>query len=226
MELDEIGCAAPINMSCLRHLARWLYYRRRFLFLRHKRQFGHDRVVALKPNQEIKYPHSPANRKTVAYISAKHCVNRRSETEHTARRKENFDELFRVPRIDEPKINVHRAVHRSLVSREQAFGLARVIEHFIQRISALFATEHSQKNAAAKNGIDESGGIACKQPSISVQTRASIGEIRFDIDLRDASRVCTAIAGCLQATPPDSSTRFLAAAFSLRFSAGKNAPTL
>src|SRR4029077_14430523 len=44
--------------------------------------------------------------------------------------------------------------------------------------------------AAAKNRVDESGGVARKQPAIAVQTRASIGEIRFDIDLRDAPRVC------------------------------------
>ena len=107
-------------------------------------------------------------------------------------REENFDEFFRVPRINEPKINVHRAVHGSLVSREQAFCLARVIEHFVQSVRAYFAAEHRKKNAAAENRIDKSGGVACKQPAIAVQTRASIGEIRFDIDLRDALRFCHA----------------------------------
>src|SRR6516164_998934 len=150
-------------------------------------------MMALQPNQKIKYPHAPANGETVTHVPTKHCIHRRSKTEHaacSAGRKKNFDELLRVPRVDEPKINVHRAVHRSLILRKQALGLARVVEHFVQRIGTLFAAEHRKKNAAAKNGIDESGGIACKHPVIALQTRASIGEIRFDMDLRDASRVC------------------------------------
>src|SRR5262249_20726414 len=158
--------------------------------LRSERELGCDRVVALEPNQEIKHPHSPANRETVAHISAKDCVYRRNQTQHIARFEENFDELLRVPRIDEPKINVHRAVHRSLVSCKQALCLARVIEHFVQSISAFFAAEHGKKNAAAKNRVDKSGGVACKQPAIAVQTRGSIGEIRFDINFRNAPRVC------------------------------------
>ena len=92
-------------------------YLRFFSSLRHERELRCDRVMALQPNQKIKHPHPPANGKTVAHISAKHCVYRWSETEHIARREENFDELLRVPRINEPKINVHRAVHGSLVSR-------------------------------------------------------------------------------------------------------------
>jgi hypothetical protein len=85
--------------------------RRRLFFLRRERELRRDRVVALQPNQEIKHPHPPANGKTVAYISAKHCIHRWRETEHVARCEENFDEFLRVPRIDEPKIDVHRAVH-------------------------------------------------------------------------------------------------------------------
>ena len=85
--------------------------RRRLLFLRHQRELRRDRVVALQPNQEIKHPHAPADRETVAHISTKHCVYRRGETEHIARREENFDEFLRVPRIDESKIDVHRAFH-------------------------------------------------------------------------------------------------------------------
>src|SRR5215468_422107 len=112
--------------------------------------------MALQPNQEVKHPHPPSNGKTVAHISAKHCVYRRNKTKHTARCQENFDEFFRVPRIDETKINVHRAIHRSLVSREQAFCLARVIKHFVQSIGAFFTAEHGKKNTAAKNWVDKS----------------------------------------------------------------------
>src|SRR5262249_37316029 len=107
---------------------------RKILFLRRERQLRCDRMMPLQPNQKIKYPHAPPNRETVAHISSKHCVYGRSKTEHAAcspGRKENFDELLRVPRIHEPKINVHRAVNRSLVSAEQAFSLARVIEDFV-----------------------------------------------------------------------------------------------
>src|SRR5262249_14739378 len=86
----------------------------------------------------------------------------------------------------------HRAVHGSLVSREQAFCLGWMIEHFVQSVRAEFAAEHRKKNAAAENRIDKSGGVACQQPAIAVQTRASIREIRFDVDLRDAPGVCHA----------------------------------
>src|SRR5206468_10817639 len=44
--------------------------------------------------------------------------------------------------------------------------------------------------AAGEIRIDKSGRFACKQPAIAVQTRASIGGIRFDIDLRNAPRFC------------------------------------
>src|SRR5262249_47569766 len=123
------------------------------------------------------------NGKTIAHISAKHCVYRRNKTEHTARCEENFDKLLRVPRIDEPKINVHRAVHRSLVTWEQPFCFARTIEHFVQSICAQLAAEDRKKNAAAEDRIDKSGRVACKQPAITIQTLASIGKIRFDVDL-------------------------------------------
>src|SRR5262245_30048856 len=170
----------PLTSWCRAH--RLSGYWRFFLFLRHERELRRDRVVTLQPNQEIKYPHSPANRKTVTHVSAKHCIYCLSKTQHGARREENFDELLRIPRIDEPKINVHRAIHRSLILREQAFGLARVIEHFVQSVGAFFTAEDCKKNAAAKDRINESGGVACKQPAIAVQTRASIREIRFDMD--------------------------------------------
>src|SRR5258705_13989367 len=65
----------------------------------------------------------------------------------------------------------------------------RVIKYFVQGVGAFFTAEHRKKNIAAKNRNNESGGVACKQPAIAVQTRASIGEIRFDIDLRDVLRV-------------------------------------
>src|SRR5262249_53306513 len=74
--------------------------------------------------------------------------------------------------------------------REKAFSLARVVENFIQSIGAFFAAENREKDAAAKNRIDKSGGIACKQPAVTVQICAAIGKIRFDIDFRDAPRVC------------------------------------
>src|SRR6478672_2287269 len=65
-----------------------------------------------------------------------------------------------------------------------------MIEHFVQSVGAFFAAENRKENAAAKNRVDESGGVACKYPPIAVQTRASIGEIRFDIGFRNAPRVC------------------------------------
>src|SRR5260370_30763624 len=65
-----------------------------------------------------------------------------------------------------------------------------MIEPFVQRVGAFFTAEHCKKNTAAENRVDESGGVASKQPAIAVQTRASIGEIRLDIDPRDALRVC------------------------------------
>ena len=47
--------------------------------------------MPLQPNQEIRDPHSPANWKAVADISAKHSLHGRCKTEHVARCEENFD---------------------------------------------------------------------------------------------------------------------------------------
>ena len=111
--------------------------------------------MPLQPKQEIKDPHSPANWKAVADVSTKHNVHGRCKTEHVARCEENFDELFRVPRIHEPKVNVHCAIHRSLVAREGALAPARMIKHFVQGVGASFAAIHREKNAAAENRIVE-----------------------------------------------------------------------
>src|SRR4051794_18559693 len=64
-----------------------------------------------------------------------------------------------------------------------------MFKHFVQSVGAFFTAEHRKKNAAAKNRVDESSGVACKQPAIAVQTRASVGEIGFDIGFRNAPRV-------------------------------------
>src|SRR5262249_31009445 len=53
-----------------------------------------------------------------------------------------------------------------------------------------FAAEYREENAAAKNWVDKSSGIARKQPAIAVQTCAPIGEVRFHINFRHALRVC------------------------------------
>ena len=47
-----------------------------------------------------------------------------------------------------------------------------MIEHFVQSVGAFFAAENRKENATAENRVDESGGVACKQPAIAVQTRA------------------------------------------------------
>src|SRR4051794_6339426 len=140
-------------------------------------------MMTLQPNQEIEDPHPPPNGKTIPHISAKHCVHRRGKTERVAWREENFHELFGVPRIDEPKVNIHRAVHRAFVSGERAFGLARTVEHFVKNISAFLAAEYRKKNSAAKDRINESGGVSCKQPAVAVQTCAAVGKIRFHVNL-------------------------------------------
>src|SRR6266567_6239207 len=146
----------------------------RFFFLWHERESWRNRMMALQPNQKIEYPHPPANRETVADISAKHCVHCRRKPEHIARREENLDEFFGVPCVHEAKINIHRAIHRSLVLREQPLRLVRVIENFVKRIGGKFAAEHGEENATAKNWIDEPGGVARKQPPITMQSCAAI----------------------------------------------------
>src|SRR5262249_14999096 len=147
-------------------------------------------MIALYPNQKIKYPHAPPNGEAVANVSAKYRVYCRPNSERIARCEKNFDELLRVPRVHKSEINIHRAIDRFLVAREKPFRLARTIEHFVKRIGSEFAAEHGEKNAAAKNWIDEPRGIACKQPAVAVQSCAAIGKIRFHINLRDTTRVC------------------------------------
>src|SRR4029077_11655898 len=68
--------------------------------------------------------------------------------------------------------------------------LTRMIKNFVKRVGGKFAAEHGKENAAAKNWIDKTGGIACKQPSVAVQSRGAIREVRFDVNLRDTPRVC------------------------------------
>src|SRR6202035_4002492 len=133
----------------------------RFCVLWHERESWRDRMMALQPNQKIKHPHPPANGEAVADISAKHCIHCGRKPEHIARRKENFDKLLCVPCIHETKINIHRAVHRSLIPRKQPLRLVRTIENFVKRIGSKFGAEHGQKSAATKNWIDKTGGIAC-----------------------------------------------------------------
>ena len=109
-------------------------------------------MMALQPNQKIKYPHPPANGETVSDISAQHCVHCGRKPEHIARREENFDEFFGVPSVHEAKINIHRAVHRSLVPREQPFRLVRMIKNFVKRVGGKFTAEHGQETPLLKIG--------------------------------------------------------------------------
>src|SRR5438874_6437383 len=77
---------------------------------------------------------------------------------------------------------------------EQTPGSFWVIEHLMQNIGRLFTSEDSEKNAAAENGIDETGGIPGKQPAITGESLAPIGKIRCGIDLRNAPTSADAIA--------------------------------
>ena len=121
-----------------------------------------DGGVAAKPGN--KRPTSASEWENYCQRSRRVLRSLPGRDRHIAGREENLDELLRVPGIDEPEINVHGAVHRTFVSGEQAFGLARTIEHFVKNVSAFLAAEYRKKNSAAKDKIDESGGVACKQP--------------------------------------------------------------
>src|SRR5437667_2845155 len=160
--------------------------RRRFFFLRDKREPRRDRMMTLQPDQKIKDPHAPANGKAVANVSAKHCVHCWRKPKHIARRQKYFDELLRVPRVDKTEIDIHRPIDCALITREEALRFSRMSKNFVKNVCALLAAEHSQENATAKNWIDETGGIACKQPAVAMQSCASIGEVRFNINLRHA----------------------------------------
>src|SRR5213594_277466 len=157
---------------------------RRFVFLRDKRESRRDRMMALQPNKKIKDPHAPANGEAIADISAKHCVHCWRKPKHIARRQKHFDEFLRVPRVDKTEIDIHRSINCALITREEALRLSRMSKNFAKNVRALLAAEHSQENAAAKNWIDETGGIACKQPAVAMQSCAAIGEVRFNISLR------------------------------------------
>src|SRR5439155_19643452 len=111
----------------------------------------------------------PSDGKAVADISAEHGVHCGRKAQHIARREENFDKFLCVPSVDKAEINIHRSVYRALVPREQPFCPARTIKHFVSRISSQLATEHCEENAAAINWIDETSGIARKQPAVSMQ---------------------------------------------------------
>ena len=151
--------------------------------------------MTLQPNEKIKDPHAPANGEAVADISAKHSVHCGREPEHIAWCKEDFDELLCVPCVHKAKVNIHRAIHCSLVLREQPLRLVRMVENFVERVGGKFAAEHGKENAATKNWIDKTGGIACKQPSVAVQSRGAIGKIRLDVNLRHTPGACHPFGG-------------------------------
>src|SRR4029077_8418474 len=118
----------PANSWCRGH---GFHRRRGFFFLRHERELRRDRMIALQPNQKIKYPHPPANGKTVADISAKYRVHCWRKSEHIPRCQKYFNKFLRVPGINKAKIDIHRPVDRALITREEPFCLSRMIKSFI-----------------------------------------------------------------------------------------------
>src|ERR1043166_5944027 len=163
---------------------------RRCLFsLRHQRAPRDDRIIFLKPDNEIKGPHAPTDGESVADVAAEHGVDRRRQTEDITRREEHLDEFFPVPRVDEPQVDVHRAIERAGVATEETSCHPRVIEHVIENIGALFAAEDGQKHAAAKNRIDEPSSVTGEQPPVAVQLCATIRKIGGYVYFRNALRV-------------------------------------
>src|SRR5437762_5797283 len=77
---------------------------------------------------------------------------------------------------------------------KQTPGAFWVIEHLVQNIGRLFTSEDSEKNAAAENWIDETGGITRKQPAIAGEPLAPIGKVRRGVNLRNATARADAIA--------------------------------
>src|SRR5206468_12542825 len=124
--------------------------RRRFFFLRDKREPRRDRMMTLQPDQKIKDPHAPANGEAVANVSAKHSVHCWRKPKHIARRQKHFDEILSVPNVDKTEIDNHRPIDCAIISREEAFHLSRMSKNFVKNVCAMLAAEHSQENATAK----------------------------------------------------------------------------
>src|SRR5947207_13355783 len=77
---------------------------------------------------------------------------------------------------------------------KQTPGAFWVIEHLVQNIGRLFTSEDSEKNVAAENWIDETGGITRKQPAIAGEPRAPIGKVRSGVTMRNATPCAAPIA--------------------------------
>ena len=130
----------------------------------------------------------------------------------------HYDGVWRPEGIDGTLTVLIRAVDRwfwliPLTDERTSVGVVLDSETF--RKSKLSADDFLEQALAEQPTI-------AKRMTNAGAFRSSMSKRIFPIE----ARVCTAIAGCLQATPPDSSIRFLAAAFFLRCSAVKNAPTL
>jgi len=160
-----------------------------------ERQSRTKRPAFLQTHDEIKKFHAPANRETVADVSAQHCIHRRRNLQEIGLGQEHFDEfLARIPRIHEAQVNIHRAINRALITREQAATSSRIIECLMQSIGRFFPGENSEENSAAKDRIDETGGIAREQPAITDELCIAKRKIGRGIDLRDAPALTDAIA--------------------------------
>src|SRR5437879_2585544 len=93
-----------------------------------------------------------------------------------------------LPRVHEPQINVHRAIHRPFVTPKKFSRSFWVVENFVQSVGALFAAENGQENAAAENWIDETSSVTGEQPAIAMEFCTAIRKICGGINFRYALR--------------------------------------
>src|SRR5437879_9147135 len=58
-----------------------------------------------------------------------------------------------LPRVHEPQINVHRAIHRPFVTPKKFSRSFGVVESFVQSVGALFAAENGQENRSEERRV-------------------------------------------------------------------------
>ena len=61
-----------------------------------------------------------------------------------------------------------------------------MIEHDIEDVGGLFAGKKGEENAAAKNRIDETGGVTGEHPAIAREAGLAVGKIRARVSLGHA----------------------------------------
>ena len=141
----------------------------------------------MRVHKKIKQPHAPLDGETLSFVARKHGVDGGGDLHRVGRIEKHFDEFFAtaIPRVYEREIDVHNVIDSASVRSEKATLVRFVAQNLVQCVSGFFGGHDCQKNAAAKNWIDKSGGVTHEQPAVAEKFCVPIRVIAGGINRRD-----------------------------------------